>query len=399
MNKKTIDDVEVGGRRVLVREDLNVPQDSQGNITDDRRIQAALPTLRGLLERDAKVVVMAHLGRPKGEANPKYTLAPVAKRLSELLDRRVLFVENISGPEVAPTLNAMQPGDIALLQNIRYFPEEEKNDDGFAKKLAAFGDIYVNDAFGAAHRAHASTEGVARHLPAVAGYLMQTEIEYLGKALENPAHPFVAILGGAKVKDKIGVVRNLLGKVDDLIIGGGMAYTFLKAQGKEIGKSLLAEDYLDTCRDVLQQAAGKIHLPVDCVVVDKFPLGLSPEERAGVKSQVVSVDAIPADMEAVDIGPETIKKFSAIIAGAKTVVWNGPMGVFEDVDFAKGTRAVAQAVADSDSRSIIGGGDSAAAIEQLGFAEKVSHISTGGGASLEFLEGKTLPGLAALNDK
>lgn len=399
MNKKTLDDVDVAGKRVLVREDLNVPQDAQGNITDDRRIQAALPTLRSLLERDARVIVMAHLGRPKGEANPKYTLAPIAKRLGELLDRRVLFIEDISGPEVAPTLNAMEPGDIALLQNVRYFPGEEKNDADFARQLASFGDLYVNDAFGAAHRAHASTEGVARHLPAVAGYLMQTEIDYLGKALENPARPFVAILGGAKVKDKIGVVKNLLDKVDSLIIGGGMAYTFLKAQGKEIGKSLLAEDYLDTCKQVLEQAGGKIHLPVDCVVVDKFPLGLSPEERSNVTARVVAVDDIPADMEAVDIGPETIKKFSAIIEGAKTVVWNGPMGVFEDPEFAKGTRAVAQAVADSDSKSIIGGGDSAAAIEQLGFADKVSHISTGGGASLEFLEGKTLPGLAALNDR
>jgi phosphoglycerate kinase len=391
--------VDVAGKRVLVREDLNVPQDSNGAITDDRRIQAALPTLRALMERGARVIVMAHLGRPKGEANPKYTLAPVAKRLSELLDRRVLFIEDITGPEVLPTLDALEPGDIALLQNVRYFPGEEKNDPEFARKLAAFGDIYVNDAFGAAHRAHASTEGVAKLLPAVAGYLMQTEIEYLGKSLENPARPFVAILGGAKVKDKIGVVKNLLGKVDHLIIGGGMAYTFLKAQGKEIGKSLLAEDFLDTCGEVLKQAGGKIHLPVDCVVVDKFPLGLTADERSAVKARVVSVDDIPADMEAVDIGPETIKQFSEIIKDAKTVVWNGPMGVFEDPAFARGTRAIAQAVADSDSRSIIGGGDSAAAIEHLGFAEKVSHISTGGGASLEFLEGKTLPGLAALNDK
>jgi phosphoglycerate kinase len=399
MNKKTIDDLDVAGKRVLVREDLNVPQDSNGAITDDRRIRAALPTLKSLMDRDAKVIVAAHLGRPKGEANPKYTLAPVAKRLSELLDRRVLFIEDISGPEVAPTLNALEPGDIALLQNVRYFPGEEKNDPAFAKTLAGFADIYVNDAFGAAHRAHASTEGVAHLLPAVAGYLMQTEIEYLGKSLEDPARPFVAILGGAKVKDKIGVVKNLLDKVDHLIIGGGMAYTFLKAQGKEIGKSLLAEDYLDACNDVLKQAAGKIHLPVDCVVVDKFPLGLSPEERETVNSKTVSVDDIPADMEAVDIGPETIRRFADIIKNAKTVIWNGPMGVFEDPEFAKGTRAVAQAVADSDSRSIIGGGDSAAAIEHLGFADKVSHISTGGGASLEFLEGKTLPGLAALNDK
>jgi len=399
MNKKTIDDVDVAGKRVLVREDLNVPQDAEGNITDDRRIRAALPTLRTLMEKGARVIVTAHLGRPKGEANPKYTLAPVAKRLSELLDRKVVFIEDINGPEVAPTLNALEDGEIALLQNVRYYAGEEKNDPEFAKKLAAFGEIYVNDAFGAAHRAHASTEGVAHHMPAVAGYLMQREIDYLAGAVENPARPFVAILGGAKVKDKIGVVKNLLGKVDRLIIGGGMAYTFLKAQGKEIGNSLLAEDFIEEVKGVMAEAGDKIVLPVDAVAVDKFPLGLPPDERKALKVQTVSVDAIPADMEAVDIGPASIEAFAKIVKDAKTVIWNGPMGVFEDPEFAKGTRAVAQAVADSDARSIIGGGDSAAAIEQLGFADKVSHISTGGGASLEFLEGKELPGLVALEDK
>lgn len=399
MNKKTIDDIEVAGKRVLVREDLNTPQDAEGNITDDRRIRAALPTLRALLDKGARVIVAAHLGRPKGEANPKFTLAPVAKRLSELLDRKVVFIEDIHGVEVAPTLNALENGDIALLQNVRYYPGEEKNDPEFAKVLASFADIYVNDAFGAAHRAHASTEGVAHHLPAVAGYLMQREIDYLAGAVEDPQRPFVAILGGAKVKDKIGVVKNLLDKVDRLIIGGGMAYTFLKAQGKEIGKSLLAEDFIEEVKTVMAQAGDKIVLPVDAVVVSQFPLGLSEEDRKALKVETVSVDAIPADMEAVDIGPASIAAFDEIVKGAKTVIWNGPMGVFEDPEFAKGTRAVAQAVADSDAKSIIGGGDSAAAIEQLGFAEKVSHISTGGGASLEFLEGKQLPGLVALQDK
>lgn len=399
MNKKTIDDIEVKGKRILVREDLNVPQDGEGNITDDRRIRASIPTLQSLLKRGAKVIVMAHLGRPKGEVNPKYTLKPVAKRLGELLDQKVLFIESIEGPEVLPTINAMEDGQIALLENIRFLAGEEKNDPELARKLASFGDYYVNDAFGAAHRAHASTEGVAHYLPAVSGYLMQKEIDYLSGALEAPKKPFVAILGGAKVKDKLGVVNNLLGKVDTLIIGGGMAYTFLKAQGLEVGQSLVADDFIEPCKEVLAKAGGKILLPVDVVVVDKFPLDLSPEDRKALKVQTVSTDAIPAEMQGVDIGPATIEKFAQVIKDAKTVVWNGPMGVFEDAEFAKGTKAIAQAVADSSATSIIGGGDSAAAIEQLGFADKVTHISTGGGASLEFLEGKVLPGVAALADK
>ena len=399
MNKQTIDDIVVAGKRVLVREDLNTPQDSTGAITDDRRIRAALPTLNALMERGAKVIVAAHLGRPKGEPNPQYTLAPGAKRLGELLGKPILFVDDITAPDAAAKLATLKDGEIALLQNVRYYPGEEKNDPEFAKVLASFADVYVNDAFGAAHRAHASTEGVAHILPAVAGYLMGKEIDFLAKALLEPARPFVAILGGAKVKDKIGVVTHLLPKVDALIIGGGMAYTFLKAQGKGIGLSLLAEDYVETCKSVLVEGADKINLPVDVKIVDKFPLGLSPEERAALKVATVSVDGIPADMEGVDIGPETIKAFSAVVKSAKTVIWNGPMGVFEDEEFATGTRAIAQAIADSDSLSIIGGGDSAAAIEQLGFADKVSHISTGGGASLEFLEGKQLPGLVALLDK
>ncbi|HEY3267968.1 MAG TPA: phosphoglycerate kinase [Armatimonadota bacterium] len=399
MNKQTIDDIQVAGKRVLVREDLNTPQDGSGAITDDRRIRAALPTLKALIEKGAKVIVAAHLGRPKGEANPKFTLAPVSQRLSELLGRPVIFVEDILADNTPARLAALKDGEIALLQNVRYYPGEEKNDPAFAEKLASFADVFVMDAFGASHRAHASTEGVAHHLPAVAGYLMQKEIDFLSGALENPGRPFVAILGGAKVKDKIGVVKNLLSKVDTLIIGGGMAYTFLKAQGKEIGLSLLAEDYLEECKSVLVQGAGKILLPVDAKIVDKFPLGLSEEDRKALQVGVVSTDAIPADREGVDIGPLTIAKFSAAVKGAKTVVWNGPMGVFEDEEFATGTRAIAQAVADSNSLSIIGGGDSAAAIEQLGFADKVSHISTGGGASLEFLEGKQLPGVVALLDK
>ena len=399
MNKKTIDDIEVAGKRVLVREDLNVPQDDTGAITDDIRIRASLPTLRNLLDRGARVVVMAHLGRPKGQPNPKFTLAPVAKRLGDLLGKPVMFIENIDTPEALAKANTLKDGEIALLENVRFFAGEEANDPEVARVYAKYGDVYVNDAFGAAHRAHASTAGVAKLLPAVSGYLMKLELDYLGGALADPRRPFVAILGGAKVKDKIGVVENLLPKVDHLIIGGGMAYTFLKAKDLEIGDSLLASDFVDACKDVLAKAGGKIHLPVDVMAVDKFPLGLSPEERAGLKKQIVTSNAIPAGMQGVDIGPETVKQFAEVILGAKTVVWNGPMGVFEDADFAVGTRAVAQAVADSDSTSIIGGGDSAAAIEQLGYADKVTHISTGGGASLEFLEGKELPGVVALLDK
>jgi len=399
MNKKTIDDIEVAGRRVLVREDLNVPQDETGAITDDIRIRASLPTLKNLLDRGARVVAMAHLGRPKGQPNPKYTLAPVARRLGDLLGKPVMFIDNIDTPEALAKANTLKDGEIALLENVRFFAGEEANDPEVAKVYAKYGDVYVNDAFGAAHRAHASTAGVAKLLPAVSGYLMKLELDYLDGALADPKRPFVAILGGAKVKDKIGVVENLLPKVDHLIIGGGMAYTFLKAKGLEIGDSLLAADFVDACKDVLAKAGGKIHLPVDVMAVDKFPLGLSPEERAGLKKQIVASNAIPAGMQGVDIGPETIKQFAKVILDAKTVVWNGPMGVFEDADFAVGTRAVAQAIADSDSTSIIGGGDSAAAIEQLGFANKVTHISTGGGASLEFLEGKALPGVVALLDK
>ncbi len=398
MNKKTIEDIDVKGKRVLVRVDFNVPQDETGKITDDRRIRAALPTIQYLINQGAKVILASHLGRPKGkpEDREKFTLKPVAERLSELLGKPVPLAPDCVGPEVEKMVQAMKDGDVLLLENVRFHPEEEKNDPEFAKQLASLAEVYVNDAFGTAHRAHASTEGVTRYLPGVAGYLMQKEIEYLGGALANPKRPFIAVLGGAKVKDKIPVIENLVGKVDKLIIGGGMAYTFLKAQGREIGQSLLDADSLDFCREMLAKAGDKILLPVDVVVADGNPFEKGPD---AVQTKVVPVDAIPADWQGVDIGPETQKRFAEAVKGAGTVVWNGPMGIFEFEKFAVGTRAMAQALADSGAVTIVGGGDSAAAVEQLGFADKMTHISTGGGASLEFLEGKVLPGVAALQDK
>lgn len=398
MNKKTIEDIDVGGKRVLVRVDFNVPQDETGKITDDRRIRAALPTIQYLINQGAKVILVSHLGRPKGkpEDREKFTLKPVAERLSELLGKPVPLAPDCVGPEVEKMVQAMKDGDVLLLENVRFHPEEEKNDPEFAKQLASLAEVYVNDAFGTAHRAHASTEGVTKYLPGVAGYLMQKEIEYLGGALANPKRPFIAVLGGAKVKDKIPVIENLVSRVDKLIIGGGMAYTFLKAQGKEIGQSLLDADSLDFCREMLAKAGDKILLPVDVVVADGNPFEKGPD---AVQTKVVSVDAIPADWQGVDIGPETQKLFAEAVKGAGTVVWNGPMGIFEFEKFAVGTRAMAQALADSGAVTIVGGGDSAAAVEQLGFADKMTHISTGGGASLEFLEGKVLPGVAALQDK
>ncbi|GBC94864.1 Phosphoglycerate kinase [bacterium HR16] len=398
MNKKTIEDIEVKGKRVLVRVDFNVPQDETGKITDDRRIRAALPTIQYLMKQGARTILVSHLGRPKGkpEDREKFTLKPVAERLSELLGKPVPLAPDCVGPEVEKMVQAMKDGDVLLLENVRFHPEEEKNDPEFAKQLASLAEVYVNDAFGTAHRAHASTEGVTKYLPGVAGYLMQKEIEYLGGALANPKRPFIAVLGGAKVKDKIPVIENLMGKVDRLIIGGGMAYTFLKAQGKEIGQSLLDADSLDFCREMLTKAGDKILLPVDVVVADGNPFEKGPD---AVQTQVVSVDAIPAGWQGVDIGPETQKRFAEAVKGAGTVVWNGPMGIFEFDKFAVGTRAMAQALADSGAVTIVGGGDSAAAVEQLGFADKMTHISTGGGASLEFLEGKVLPGVAALQDK
>lgn len=398
MNKKTIEDIDVKGKRVLVRVDFNVPQDETGKITDDRRIRAALPTIQYLVNQGAKTILVSHLGRPKGkpEDKEKFTLKPVAERLGELLGKPVPLAPDCVGPEVEKMVQAMKDGDVLLLENVRFHPEEEKNDPEFAKQLASLAEVYVNDAFGTAHRAHASTEGVTKYLPGVAGYLMQKEIEYLGGALANPKRPFIAVLGGAKVKDKIPVIENLVSKVDRLIIGGGMAYTFLKAQGKEIGQSLLDADSLDFCREMLAKAGDKILLPVDVVVADGNPFEKGPD---AVQTKVVSVDAIPADWQGVDIGPETQKLFAEAVKGAGTIVWNGPMGIFEFDKFAVGTRAMAQALAESGAVTIVGGGDSAAAVEQLGFAEKMTHISTGGGASLEFLEGKVLPGVAALQDK
>ncbi|HHW03691.1 MAG TPA: phosphoglycerate kinase [Thermoanaerobacterales bacterium] len=394
MNKKTLEDFDVNGKRVLVRVDFNVPMDEQGNITDDTRIKAAIPTIEYLSKHGARVILASHLGRPKGKVNMKYSLGPVAKRLSELMGKDVVMAQDCIGEPAQKAVAAMKPGDIVLLENVRFYAEEEKNDRDFARKLADLADIYINDAFGTAHRAHASTAGVAEFLPAGAGYLMKKEIEVMGKALENPERPFVAILGGAKVGDKIGVIQNLLTKVDSLLIGGGMAYTFLKSMGYEIGKSLLEQDKIELAADLLKQARDRgvnLLLPDDVVV--------TTELKEGVPYHTVPVSEIPAELMGVDIGQKTREKFAKVIKDAKTVVWNGPMGVFEIREFAQGTLAVARAMAESGAVTIIGGGDSAAAVEQLGFADAMTHISTGGGASLEFLEGKELPGVAVLNDK
>ena len=394
LNKVTVEDLDVKGRRVLVRVDFNVPL-KDGKVTNDNRIVAALPTIKYLLDHNAAVILCSHLGRPKGEFNMKYSLAPVAERLSEKLDKKVVLAKDVIGPDAQKCVSEMKPGDVVLLENVRFHKEEEKNDPEFAKKLASFAEIYVNDAFGTAHRAHASTEGVAHYLPAVAGFLIGKELDVMGKALENPARPFVAILGGAKVSDKIGVITNLLEKVDTLIIGGGMSYTFQKALGGSIGKSLCEEDKIDLAREMLEKAKEKgvrILLPVDNICGQEFS---NDTMRITVHSK-----QIPDGWEGMDIGPKTQALFAAEIANAATVVWNGPMGVFEFPNFADGTRAIAQALADNrNCVSIIGGGDSAAAVEQMGYADKMTHISTGGGASLEFLEGKELPGVAALNDK
>lgn len=395
MNKLSIDDIDVRGKRVLVRVDFNVPVDDAGQITDDRRIKAALPTIQKLAGSGAKVVLVSHFGRPKGGPDNKYRMDNIGKRLSELLGQPVVKVNDSIGDEPKQAIAALPEGGIVLLENVRFYKEEEANDEAFAKKLAELADLYVNDAFGTAHRAHASTAGVAKFLqPAAAGYLMEKEIGIMGKALDNPERPFVAILGGAKVADKLGVIKNLLEKVDTLIIGGGMAYTFLKAQGHEIGKSLLDAAKIDFAKEMsaLAKSKGvKLLLPIDNVVADDF--------KNPTFSKVVSSEQIPADLEGVDIGPETIKLFTAAIHGAKTVIWNGPMGVFELPQFAVGTKAIAEALSQCGGTTIIGGGDSAAAVEQLGYADKVSHVSTGGGASLEFLEGIELPGVAVLTDK
>jgi phosphoglycerate kinase len=398
VNKKTIEDIDVAGKRVLVRVDFNVPQDETGAITDDRRIRSALPTIQYLLGKGARVILVSHLGRPKGKPTDaeKLSLKPIAARLGELLDKEVALAPDSIGTAVEEATARLGNGEVLLLENVRFHPEEEKNDAAFAAKLASIADVYVNDAFGTAHRAHASTEGVTKTLPGVAGYLMRKELDYLGGALAEPKRPFVSILGGKKVEDKIGVIKTLLEKVDRLIVGGGMAYTFLKAQGKEIGGSLLDEKSLDFCREVLATAGDKILLPTDVVVADGNPFD-KPVESLQVRT--VSTDEITPGWEGVDIGPETRKRFAEAVKDAGTVVWNGPMGIFEFDQFAEGTRAMAQALADSGAVTIVGGGDSAAAVEQLGFADRISHISTGGGASLEFLEGQPLPGVVALQDR
>jgi phosphoglycerate kinase len=395
MNKKTVRDVDVQGKRVLMRVDFNVPLASgtrDGNpITDDTRIRAALPTIEYLLDQGAALVLMSHLGRPKGEVKPELSLAPVAARLGELLGQDVQLAPDCVGAEVEAMAEALEPGQVLLLENTRFHKSEEKNSPEMGEQLAKLGELYVNDAFGAAHRAHASTAGVAEHLPAVAGLLMEKEIEFLGGAVEDPARPYVAIIGGAKISDKIGVIRNLLAKVDALLIGGGMANTFLAAKGYEMGDSLVEADSIDVAKELMEQGGDKLVLPVDGVVADDF--------SADANHKVVPVDEVEPGWRILDIGPKTVELFKDKLAGAQTVVWNGPMGVFEFEPFAAGTTAVAEMVADSDTISIIGGGDSVAAIQQAGLSEKMSHISTGGGASLEMLEGKVLPGLAALDDK
>ena len=397
LNKKTVEDIDVAGKKVLVRCDFNVPMED-GKITDDNRIVGALPTIKYLLSKQAKVILCSHLGRPKGELNLKYSLAPVAARLSELLGVKVTLAKDVVGEDAQAKAAALGNGEVLLLENVRFHKEEEKNDPEFAKKLASLAEIYVNDAFGTAHRAHASTAGVADYLPAVCGYLIEKEISVMGKALSDPERPFVAILGGAKVADKLKVIENLLTKVDTLIIGGGMAYTFIAAQGKNIGTSLYDAEKLEYCKDMLKKAEAngvKLLLPVDTVVAAAFPDPID----APVETEVVCTCSIPADKMGLDIGPKTRELFAEAIKGAKTVVWNGPMGVFENDALAQGTMAVAKALAESGAITIVGGGDSAAAVEKLGFADKITHISTGGGASLEFLEGLELPGIACLNDK
>jgi phosphoglycerate kinase len=390
MIKKTVRDVDVQGKRAVMRVDFNVPL-QEGQITDDTRITAAVPTIRYLLDHGASLVLMSHLGRPKGQAVPELSLKPVAARLGELLGQQVKMAPDCIGPEVEAMAAALQPGQVLLLENTRFHKGEEKNDPAMGEQLARLGNLYVNDAFGAAHRAHASTAGIADHLPAVAGLLMEKEIEFLGGAIENPARPYVAIIGGAKISDKIGVIRNLLTKVDALLIGGGMANTFLAAQGYEMGDSLVEPDSIDVAKGLIDEGGSKLVLPVDGVVADAF--------SADAKSKVVPVDGVKPGWRILDIGPRTVALFKGKLSGAKTVVWNGPMGVFEFAPFAKGTTAVAEMVAESGAISIIGGGDSVAAIQQAGLADKMSHISTGGGASLEMLEGKVLPGLAILDDK
>lgn len=393
MNKKSIDQVDVKGKRIFVRVDFNVPMDDSGRISDDTRITAALPTIKYLIEKGARVILASHLGRPKGKFNSKYSLAPVAQRLGELLHTNVLMAKDCIGSEVSDQAKALADGQVMLLENVRFYEEEEKNEPAFARKLAELADIYVNDAFGTAHRAHASTEGVAGYIPAYAGFLMKKEVDVMGKALENPERPFVAIIGGAKVSDKIAVIDNLISKVDALIIGGGMANTFIRAQGYETGKSLVEEDKIDLAKELLVKATQKgikFLLPTDVVSAKDF----APD----AESRITSINDIAKDEQALDIGPDSADMFAAEVKQAKTVIWNGPMGVFEMPKFAQGTEKVAMAVAECQGITIVGGGDSVAAVEKMGVADKITHVSTGGGASLEFLEGKLLPGVAALQD-
>ena len=393
-NKKSVEDIDVSGKKVIARCDFNVPQDENGNITDDKRIRASLETINYLLDHNAAVILCSHLGRPKGEVNMKYSLAPVAKRLGELLGKEVKLAKDVVGEDAKKLAAEVKPGEVVLLENVRFEKGETKNDAALAKAMADMADIYVNDAFGTAHRAHASTAGIADYLPAVCGFLIKKEISIMGKALSDPARPFVAILGGAKVSDKIGVIENLIDKCDTIIIGGGMAYTFSAAQGGKVGDSLLEADWESYANEMVQKAAAKgvkLLLPVDTVCADAF----APDAN----SQVVKAGEIPDGWQGLDIGPETVKLYCGAVAGAGTVIWNGPMGVFEFPAFAKGTEAVAEALSKTDAITIIGGGDSAAAVQQLGYADKMTHISTGGGASLEFMEGKELPGVACLLDK
>ena len=398
MNKKSIENIQVAGKKVLVRCDFNVPLDANKNITDENRILGALPTIKYLVEKGAKVILCSHLGRPKGEFKPEFSLAPVAKRLSELLGKEVKMAKDVIGDSAKAAVAEMKDGDVVLLENVRYHKEETDNDPEFSKKLASFADVFVNDAFGTAHRAHASTAGVADYIPAVCGFLIRKEIDIMGKALSNPDRPFVAILGGAKVADKLAVISNLLEKCDTLIIGGGMAFTFAKAKGYEIGKSLVDDEKISYCKEMIEKAeklGKKLILPIDTVVAKDFPDPID----GPVDIKTVDIAAIPADMEGLDIGEKTRELFAETVKNAKTVVWNGPMGVFENPTLAAGTIAVAKALAETNATTIVGGGDSAAAVKKLGFADKMTHISTGGGASLEFLEGKILPGIDCLQDK
>jgi phosphoglycerate kinase len=393
MNKKTVKDIDVKNKRVIVRVDFNVPLDEKLNITDDSRIKGALSTIQYLVDNNAKVLLMSHLGRPKGKVKDEMRLTPVAKRLSELLGQDVKKLDDCIGDDVEKTISTMKSKDVILLENLRFHPEEEKNDTGFAKKLASFADIFVNDAFGTCHRAHASTEGITKYLPSVAGFLVSKEIEYFEKATKNPDKPYVAILGGAKVSDKIDVITNLTEKVDAILIGGAMAYTFLKSEGVNIGNSKLESDKIDLAKEILQSAKSKnirIILPSDHVIADKID--------ASAQKETVDKE-IPEGKIGLDIGPKTVREFEDVLKSAKTVVWNGPVGFFELKPFSKGTEEIARFLAGSNATTIIGGGDTAAAVNELSLGKKMSHISTGGGASLEYLEGKTLPGIAALNDK